>query len=151
VIPTKCYDVLLGCVSVIIHICTHLCATPGFAHLSGKEMNMANVEELYNEAEQLKSEGNYEACISKLDTLIEQDSNYVLAHLALAVVHGKLGQHEQAVRHGQRACELDSQDPFTFTALSVTFQRAFAGTQNQEFIQLAEDAMAQAHSLQGQR
>ena len=112
---------------------------------------MANVEELYSEAEQLKSEGNYEACINKLDTLIEQDSNYVLAHLALAVVHGKLGQHEQAVRHGQRACELDSQDPFTFTALSVTFQRAFAGTQNQEFIQLAEDAMARAHSLQGQR
>ena len=124
---------------------TRLCA------LSGKEMNLAYVEDLYSEAEQLKSEGSYEACISKLDTLIEQDSNYVLAHLALAVVHGKLGQHEQAVRHGQRACELDSQDPFTFTALSVTFQRAFAGTQNQEFIQLAEDAMAQAHSLQGQR
>ena len=142
------YTVCLGiCTYPYLHSSlrdARLCAT------SGGVINMANVEELYSEAEQLKSEGNYEACINKLDALLEQDSNHLLAHLALAVVHGKLGQHEQAVQHGQRACELDSQDPFTFTALSVTFQRAFAGTQNQEFVQLAEDAMARAHSLQGQ-
>ena len=112
---------------------------------------MADIEQLYSEAEQLRSEGDYEACIGKLETLLEHDSDYVLAHLALAVVHGKLSQHDQAVLHGQRACELDSQDPFTFTALSVTFQRAFTETQNQDFKQLAEDAMARAHGLQGQR
>ena len=111
---------------------------------------MENVDDLYAQAEQLRNEGDYEGCASQLTTVLEHDDGHVLSHLALAVVYGKLNQHDKAVTHGQRACELDSQDPFNFTALSVTFQRAFAGTQNQDFIQRAEDAMARAHALQGQ-
>jgi Flp pilus assembly protein TadD len=40
-----------------------------------------------------------------------------------------------------RACELEPNDAFSFTALSVTFQRAGK-------IQEAEDAMAHARTLQ---
>jgi hypothetical protein len=71
-----------------------------------------------------------------------------LAHLALAVVYGRIGEHEKAVEHGERACELEPQDPFSYTAMSVTYQRAFAGTQNRQYIQMAENAMARAHALQ---
>ena len=60
-----------------------------------------------------------------------------------------LGEHEKAVQHGERACQLEPNDPFSFTAMSVTYQRAFAGTRNQEYIHLAEHAMAKAHALQG--
>ena len=45
--------------------------------------------------------------------------------------------------------EIEPEDAFNFTAMSVTYQRAWQGTQNNEYIQLAEDAMAQAHNLQG--
>jgi glycine hydroxymethyltransferase len=36
-----------------------------------------------------------------------------------------------------------------FTALSVILQRAFAGTQEQQYIRMAEDAMEQSRMLQG--
>ena len=112
---------------------------------------MATADELYAEAEQLKEEGKLEECIAKLTEVIESDKTHVLSHLTLAVVYGRLNQHEEAVKHGQTACELDGTDPFNFTAMSVTFQRAFQGTQNQQFIQMAEDDMARAHMLQAQR
>jgi tetratricopeptide (TPR) repeat protein len=112
---------------------------------------MSDPAELYNQAEQLKDDGKYEQAIEKFEQVLELDDKYVLAHLALAVVLGKVGKHEEAIRHGQMACELDPTDPFNFTAMSVTFQRAFAGTQNRHYIQLAEEAMARAHMLQGHR
>ena len=110
---------------------------------------MATVDEIYQEAEKLKDEGKLEESIEKLVELLSQDETHCLSHLALAVLYGRVGKHEDAVRHGQRACELDPKDPFNFTAMSVTFQRAWQGTQNPEYIQLAENAMAQAQMLQG--
>ena len=59
------------------------------------------------------------------------------------------GKHEEAIRHAQRVCELEPNVPFSFTALSVIFQRAYAGTGDQQFIQLAEDAMARSRMIQG--
>ncbi|HEY2880926.1 MAG TPA: tetratricopeptide repeat protein, partial [Pirellulales bacterium] len=67
--------------------------------------------------------------------------SYALAHSALAVVLQKLGQHEEAIEHARRACELEPNDPFSFTALSVTFQRAGK-------IPEAEEAMARARMMQ---
>ena len=72
----------------------------------------------------------------------------MLSHLALAVLYGKTGQHELAVEHGVRACQLDPHDAFNFTALSITYQRAWQGTQQGEYIRLAEEARDQAHRLQ---
>ena len=90
---------------------------------------------------------NVEA-ISKLQEIITEDDAYVLAHLTLAVLYGRVNKHEEAVQHGEKACELEPTEAFNFTAMSVTYQRAFAGTQNQQYIQLAEDAMARAHMIQ---
>jgi hypothetical protein len=67
------------------------------------------------------------------------------------VVLQKLGRHEEAIQHAQRVCELDPEDPFSFTALSVTYQRAFAGTNNMQYIRLAEDAMERSRILQSRR
>ena len=111
---------------------------------------MSDVNQMYNEAEQLKDEGKLNEAIAKLDELLKQDESHVLSHLALAVLHGKTGDHDKAVVHGQRACELDPSDAFNFIAMSVTFQRAWQGTQRQEYIQMAEDAMARAGIIQEQ-
>ena len=109
-----------------------------------------SANELYKKADQLKDEGKYDEAIQTLHELLEADASHTLSHLALAVLYGKVGKHDLAVQHGQRACELDPRDPFNFTAMSVTYQRAWQGTQQQEYIGLAEEAMAQAHLLEGQ-
>lgn len=104
--------------------------------------------ELYNQAEKLKDAGDYPGAIEKFEQAVGLNESYALAHFALAVSYGKTGEHEKAVQHAERACELDPEDPFSYTALSVTYQRAYAGTGNAEYIQLAENAMARAHAMQ---
>lgn len=103
---------------------------------------MPTNEELYREYEQLKEEGKLEEATGALERAIAQDAGFTLAHSALAVVYGKLGRHDDAIRHGLKVCELEPDDPFSFTAMSVTYQRAGK-------IPEAEDAMARARVLQG--
>jgi len=105
--------------------------------------------ELYNEADRLKDDGQFDAAIKKLNELLAIDDHYVLAHSALAVVYGKLNRHDKAIEHGVRASELEPDDSFSWTALSVTYQRAFAGTNEHKYIQMAEDAMAKSKMMTG--
>jgi tetratricopeptide (TPR) repeat protein len=102
---------------------------------------MPTNEELYDEADQLKEAGRLEEAVAKYQQIVAQDSSYALAHSALAVVLTRLGRHNEAIQHGIKVCELEPRDPFSFTALSVTFQRAGK-------IPEAEDAMARARMLQ---
>ncbi len=102
---------------------------------------MAESHVLYDEAEKLKDAGKLDEAAAKLNELLAADANYVLAYYALAVIYTRLKRHEEAIRAAVRACELDPNDPFSFTQLSVTFQRAGR-------IPEAEEAMARARMLQ---
>jgi Flp pilus assembly protein TadD len=102
---------------------------------------MPTNEELYSEAEKLKDAGNIEEAVATLERLVVQDPSYALAHSALAVLCGRLKRHDDAIRHGLKVCELEPNEPFSFTAMSVTFQRAGK-------IPEAEEAMARARMLQ---
>ncbi|RMF37369.1 MAG: scaffolding protein [Planctomycetota bacterium] len=102
----------------------------------------------YNQAEKLKDEGKYEEAVGLLNEILEANPNHVLSHLTLGRIYTLMGKFEEAVAHGIKACELEPNDPFNFTALSVTYQRVFAGTQDPKYIQLAEDAMAKSRSLE---
>lgn len=112
---------------------------------------MSDLHAKYNEVEKLIDEEKFSEAIEGLSEIVEADDSFVLAHLALARVYTKSGQHELAIRHGEKACELEPNDPFNFTALSVTYQRAWAGTENQQYIAKAEDAMAKAREVQSQQ
>lgn len=103
----------------------------------------------YNAAEKLIDAEKFDEALDNLLQITQQDPSFVLAHLALAKVYTKLGQHLKAVEHSQTACDLEPNEPFNFTAMSVTCQRAWAGTQDKQFIQMAEEAMAKAHALNG--
>lgn len=103
---------------------------------------MPTVTELYDEASKLKRENKLEEAVAKLNEVLAQDEKHVLTHSALGVILQRLGKLEEAVAHARKVCELEPNDPFSFTQLSVICQRCGR-------IQDAEDAMAQAHALQG--
>ena len=110
---------------------------------------MADPHAAYNEAEKFIDAEQNEEALQALLKIVEEHPEFTLAHLALARVYTKLGRHLEAVEHSKKACELEPEESFNFTAMSVTCQKAWAGTQDQKFIQMAEDAMAHAHALQG--
>ncbi|MDA7980088.1 MAG: tetratricopeptide repeat protein [Pirellulales bacterium] len=103
---------------------------------------MPTEHEIYDEADHLKSQGKLEEAAAKLHEALEQNPSFALAHSALAVIYGRMQKHDEAVKHGQKVCELAPEDPFSFTAMSVTYQRAGK-------IPEAEDAMARARMMQG--
>ncbi|QDV10941.1 hypothetical protein CA51_08000 [Rosistilla oblonga] len=109
---------------------------------------MADLHARYNEVEKLMDAGQDVEAVAGLNEILAEDEGFVLAHLALSRVLTRTGDHVQAIAHADRACELEPNEAFNYTAKSVTCQRAWAGTQDQKYIQMAEDAMAQAHAIQ---
>ena len=93
---------------------------------------------LEKEAEQLKTEGQLAAAIAKYQEALALDDSFVRGHLALSVLFHKTEQHAESVAHGERAYQLEPEDPFNAAALSVTYQRAFEGTRDPVYIQKAE-------------
>jgi len=108
---------------------------------------MSDVTQLYDQADQFKELGKLDEAVAKLEEALAIDPDYALAHSALAVILQRSDKHKEAIEHAQRVCELEADDPFSFTAMSVTYQRAYAGTNNMEFIRLAEDAMEKSRQL----
>jgi Flp pilus assembly protein TadD len=53
-----------------------------------------------------------------------------------------LERHDEAIRHARTVCELEPNDPFSFTALSVACMRGGR-------IPEAEEALARSRMLQG--
>ena len=109
---------------------------------------MSDPVSLYDQGDKLKDEGKLEEAAAKYKEALAADANYALAHSALAVVLQKLGRHDEAIQHARRVCELEPNDPFIITSLSETYQRSFAGTNNMQYIRMAEDAMEQSRILQ---
>lgn len=102
---------------------------------------MANPDQLYDEAHALKEQGDLEGAVAKLQEILEADEKHVLTHAALGVNLQKLGRFEDAIRHATRVTELEPNDPFSFTQLSVIYQRCGR-------IPEAEEAMARAQQIQ---
>jgi tetratricopeptide (TPR) repeat protein len=121
------------------------------AKVHSEVRDMSEEVKLYDEADKHKAAGELEQAAAKLEAALALNEEFALAHSALAVVLQKMGQHEEALTHAKRVAELEPMDPFSFTALSVTFQRAYAGTNNMEYIRLAEDAMERSRQLSQRR
>jgi Flp pilus assembly protein TadD len=105
---------------------------------------MPTPDELYDQANELKEQGDLEAAVAKLEEILAVDEGHVLAHSALAVHLQRLGRLEEAVEHARRVVELEPNDSFSYTQLSVIYQRC-------GMIRQAEDAMAKAHEVQAAR
>ncbi len=108
---------------------------------------MSQAAQLESEATLLRNEGKYEEAIGKLKEALGIDEKFVLAHLGLAVLYHNIGDWGNSVAHGEKAVEIEPDDQFNYSALSVTYQRAFEGTRDTTYIEKAEDAKAKAHGL----
>ena len=98
-------------------------------------------EDRYAAAEQLKDSGDVAAAVAALEAVVAEDPGYALAHSALAAWCTRLERHDDAVRHARRVCELEPNDPFSYTAMSVACMRAGR-------IAEAEDALARSRMMQ---
>lgn len=98
-------------------------------------------EERYAAAERLKDSGDLAAAVAALEAVVSDDPGYALAHSALAAWCTRLERHDEAVRHARRVCELEPNDPFSYTALSVACMRGGR-------IAEAEDALARSRMMQ---
>jgi Flp pilus assembly protein TadD len=105
---------------------------------------MADIDQMYDEANELKEQGNLDGAVAKLKDLLAIEPNHVLSHAALAVYLQRLGEADEAIAHAIKVTELEPEDPFSFTQLSVIYQRCGR-------ILPAEDAMARARELQMMR
>lgn len=119
--------------------------------LGGIDITMTETMQKYNVAEKLKDEGKLDEAALMLNEILAEDPSHVLTHLTLGRIYTVQGKYDQAITHSQQACQLEPKEPFNFTALSVTYQRAFAGTQEHKYIQLAEDAMAESQRLEAMK
>jgi len=100
----------------------------------------SEILKLETEAEQLREAGKHDESIATYKKILEQDENFVRAHLALALLYDKTQDTERSVYHAEKAVEIEPDDNFNTVALSVTYQKAFEATQDPIYIQKAEEA-----------
>lgn len=112
---------------------------------------MSTIVEIFKQAEQLKRDGKNEEAIAKYEELLQHDESHVLAHLTLAMLLDKVGRHLEAVKHGERAVELEPTEMFNYTALSTIYRKAFEGTGDRLFIFKAEEVKQRIQTMQWQR
>ncbi len=102
---------------------------------------MAAADEKYDEAHKLKEAGDIEGAVAQWKSILEEHPEHSITHQALAVYLQKLGQNDDAIKHALKVTELIPGDAFSFTQLSVIYQRCGK-------IQEAEDAMEKSRQIQ---
>ena len=102
---------------------------------------MPTPNELYDQAADLKDQGDKAGAIAKLNEALALDPDFALGHGMLAKLYADLAEADKAIAHAQRVVELEPNDTFSYTALSVIYQRCGR-------IPEAEEAKARAYYKQ---
>jgi tetratricopeptide (TPR) repeat protein len=84
---------------------------------------MPTPNELYDQAADLRDQGNKEAAVAKLEEAVALDPGFAIGHGMLAKLYADLAKTEEAIAHALKVAELEPDDAFSFTALSVIYQR----------------------------
>ena len=84
---------------------------------------MPTPNSLYDEAVDLKDKGDREGAIAKLEEAVAADPNIAIGHGMLAKLYIDLAQIDKAIEHAKKVVELEPDDTFSYTALSVIYQR----------------------------
>jgi Tfp pilus assembly protein PilF len=84
---------------------------------------MPTPDQLYDEAIDLRDSGDKPAAIVKLEEAIAADPNFAIGHGMLAKLYVDLAESDKAIYHAKKVVELEPDDTFSYTALSVIYQR----------------------------
>jgi Tfp pilus assembly protein PilF len=84
---------------------------------------MATPNELYDQAVDLRDKGDKAAAIAKLEEAVTLDPSFAIGHGMLAKLYVDLAEAEKAIAHARKVVEIEPDDTFSYTALSVIYQR----------------------------
>ena len=84
---------------------------------------MPTPNELYDQAIDLRDAGDKPGAAAKLEEAVGLDPAFAIGHGMLAKLYADLAEADKAIAHAQKVVELEPDDAFSYTALSVIFQR----------------------------
>jgi tetratricopeptide (TPR) repeat protein len=84
---------------------------------------MSTPNQLYDEATNQRDQGDKPGAIAKLEEAIALDPGFALGHGLLAKLYADLAEADKAIEHAKKVAELEPDDAFSYTALSVIYQR----------------------------
>jgi Tfp pilus assembly protein PilF len=84
---------------------------------------MPTPDQLYDEAVELRDVGDKAGAIAKLDEAVAIDPKFAIGHGMLAKLYSDIAESDKAIAHAKKVVELEPDDTFSYTALSVIYQR----------------------------
>ncbi len=102
---------------------------------------MPTPDELYEQAVVQREQGDKPAAIASLEQAVTTDPSFAIGHGMLAKLYADVADTDKAIAHARRVVELEPEDTFSYTALSVIYQRCGK-------IPEAEEAKARAYYMQ---
>lgn len=84
---------------------------------------MPTPDELYDQATELRDQGDKPGAAAKLEEAVAIDPSFAIGHGMLAKLYIDLENPDKAIAHAQKVVELEPDDTFSYTALSVIYQR----------------------------
>jgi tetratricopeptide (TPR) repeat protein len=84
---------------------------------------MPTANELYNQAADLRDQGDKPGAIAKLEEAVQLDPAFAIGHGMLAKLYADIAEADKAIEHAKKVVELEPDDTFSYTALSVIYQR----------------------------
>ena len=84
---------------------------------------MPTPNELYDQALDLRDAGDKPGAVAKLEDAVAQEPGFAIGHGMLAKLFADLAETERAIEHAKKVVELEPDDTFSYTALSVIYQR----------------------------
>lgn len=84
---------------------------------------MPTPNELYDQAVDLRDGGDKPGAIVKLEEAVALDPTYAIGHGMLAKLYADLAESDKAIEHAKKVVELEPDDTFSYTALSVIYRR----------------------------
>jgi Flp pilus assembly protein TadD len=84
---------------------------------------MPTAHELYDLAVELRDAGDKTGAVAKLEEAVGLDPEFAIGHGMLAKLYADLAETEKAIAHAKKVVDLEPNDAFSYTALSVIYQR----------------------------
>ena len=82
---------------------------------------MPTPDELYDQAIEKRDSGDKAGAIALLEQALTDNPGFSLGHGLIAKLYVDLGEAEKAIEHAKKVVELEPEDTFSYTALSVIY------------------------------